>query len=323
MKTRARRDRDISTIDRYRGSLLGLAVGDALGTTLEFTAPGAFDPIDDMRGGGPFDLEPGEWTDDTSMALCLAESLVERSEFEPVDQLERYLRWSREGYLSSNGRCFDIGNTVRAALMRFERTREPYCGPTHPSSAGNGSIMRLAPVPLFFAARPEEAMERSGESSRTTHGTAAAIDGCRFLGALIVGAIHGVPKEELLSAGYTPVRGYWQRRPLVREIDSVATGSFTRRNPPEIRGSGYVVESLEAALWAFYRTSSFQEGALTAVNLGDDADTTGAVYGQLAGAFYGESAIPAEWRSRIARRDLIISLADRLYRWANVESLSS
>ena len=132
-------------IARYRGILLGLAAGDALGTTLEFRRPGTFAPIADIVGGGPFNLPAGAWTDDTSMALCLAESLIERRGFDPVDQLERYVRWYRLGHLSSTGNCFDIGNTVRAALNRFERTREPYCGSTDPMAAGNGSIMRLAP----------------------------------------------------------------------------------------------------------------------------------------------------------------------------------
>ncbi len=117
-------------IERYRGSLLGLAVGDALGTTLEFKAPGTFKPIKDIVGGGPFHLKPGQWTDDTSMALCLAESLIEKNGFDPVDQLERYVRWYRQGHLSSTGKCFDIGGTVRSALSRFERTHEPYCGST-------------------------------------------------------------------------------------------------------------------------------------------------------------------------------------------------
>ena len=140
--------------DHYRGSLLGLAAGDALGTTLEFKSPGTFTPINDMVGGGPFGLQPGQWTDDTSMALCLAESLISRKGFDPLDQMERYRRWYREGYLSSTNTCFDIGNTVRCAIHAFERTNEPYSGSTNPQSAGNGSIMRLAPVPLFYACQP-------------------------------------------------------------------------------------------------------------------------------------------------------------------------
>jgi ADP-ribosylglycohydrolase len=299
-------------VERYRGCLLGLAVGDALGTTLEFQPPGSFTPIQEMIGGGPFHLAPGQWTDDTSMALCLAESLIARQGFDPIDQLARYLRWYHEGHLSSTGRCFDIGHTVRAALVQFARTREPYCGSTDPQSAGNGSLMRLAPVPLAYVRKPKEAIERSGESSRTTHGAPAAVDACRYLGALLVGAIHGVSKTALLAERYTPIPGYWEAHPLVPEVDAVAAGSFRRRHPPEIRGTGYVVHSLEAALWAFSHSASFRDGCLLAVNLGDDADTTGAVYGQLAGAFYGEQGIPASWRMQLAHRPVIESLIAEL-----------
>ena len=300
-------------IERYRGSLLGLAVGDALGAPLEFRPPGSFTPIDDMVGGGSFDVMPGQWTDDTSMALCLADSLIEQKDFDPVNQLQKYVRWWREGYLSSIDECFDIGNTTLKALRKFEKTQEPYCGMTAPWTAGNGSIMRLAPVPLFYAQRPLEAIEKSGESSRTTHQVTVAVDACRYLGALIVGAVNGVTQEELLSERYSPIPGYWEENPLVEEIDEIARGSFKHRQPPEIQGSGYVVKSLEAALWAFYHSRSFREGCLLAVNLGMDADTTAAVYGQLAGAFYGEQGIPESWRSQLVRSQLIESMADNLF----------
>jgi ADP-ribosyl-[dinitrogen reductase] hydrolase len=245
-------------IERYKGSLLGLATGDALGTTLEFGPPGTFTPIDDIVGDGPFGLKPGKWTDDTSMALCLADSLIECRGFDPVDQLERYVRWWREGYMSSTGECFDIGNATRSALSRFETTREPYCGSTNPSSAGNGSLMRLAPVPLFYAFDARQAIRRSGESSRTTHGAVAAVDACRYLGSLIVGAVQGVDKVALLSDHYCAMPGNWEESPLAPEIDEIAGGSFKRKQPPEIVGSGYVVKSLEAALWAFHESDSFR-----------------------------------------------------------------
>lgn len=302
----------IQMIDRYRGALLGLAVGDALGTTLEFSPPGSFTPVSDIVGGGPFGLKPGEWTDDTSMALCLAESLIECRGFDPFDQLQRYVWWWRKGHLSSTGTCFDIGMTTSTALRRFEKTGEAYCGSSCSSAAGNGSIMRLAPVPLFFASSPQQAIEKSAESSRTTHGAKEAIDACRYLGALIVGSLNGTGKGELLSAHYSPVAGYWQKNPLMMEIAEIADGSFKRREPPEIEGSGYCVKSLEAALWAFHRSDNFRDGALLAVNLGDDADTTGAVYGQLAGAYYGEKGIPDEWLTKLAHRELIGSWADKL-----------
>jgi ADP-ribosylglycohydrolase len=268
-----------------------------------------------MVGGGPFHLKPGQWTDDTSMALCLASSLVEKG-YDPADQMQHYLRWYREGYLSSTGRCFDIGNTISAALRRFERTGEPYSGSADPYSAGNGSIMRLAPVPLYYAPCPREAIEKSGDSSRTTHGATAAVDACRYLGALIVGAIQGLDKATLLSSHFSPVPAYWEERPLVAEIREVAAGSFKERNPPQIKGSGYAVKSLEAALWAFYHSATFGEGCLMAANLADDADTTAAVYGQLAGAYFGDNGIPAGWRQKVALHDTIVTLAEALERQA-------
>ena len=298
--------------ERFRGSLLGLAIGDALGAPVEFKSRGTFNPIVDFESGGTWGLPPGYWTDDTSMALCLAESLIEQKGFDPVDQLERYLRWYREGHLSSTGKCFDIGSTVRSALLKFEITKKPYCGSTEKNTAGNGSIMRLAPVALFYADDPAKAIEMAGESSKTTHGAKTTVDACRYLGALIVGAISGVEKEALLSDRYSPIGGYWERYPLCPEIDEIARGAFKHRNPPEIEGTGYVVRSLEAALWAFYNGETFMEGCLNAVNLGDDADTTGAVYGGLTGAYYGEGGIPADWIKGIAHRDLITGFAERL-----------
>lgn len=302
----------MTTAQRFRGSLLGLAAGDALGTAVELQPPGSFAPVTDMAGGGPFDLEAGQWTDDTSMALCLAQSLVETGGFDPVDQLERYVRWWRDGHLSSTGECFDVGVQTAEALRRFAQHPEPYPGATEASRAGNGSIMRLAPVPLRYAGDVREAIERSGESSRTTHGAETCVDACRYLGALLAAAATGTSKEALLDDGF------WTGGGLHPEVEEVARGSYKRREPPEISGAGYVVRTLEAALWALHRTRSFRDGALLVVNLGDDADTTGAVYGQLAGALYGEVAIPAEWRKRLALRETIERFAGSLHELAGV-----
>ena len=293
--------------------MLGLATGDAVGTTVEFEARGSFPPVTDMVGGGPFSLQPGEWTDDTSLALCLGQSLIDCRGFDPVDQLKNYLCWWRSGYLSSTGRCFDIGNTTRSALSRFAATGEAYCGSTEAFAAGNGSIMRLAPVPMFYCAEPAEALAKCALSSRTTHGALAAVDACRYLGALLLGALVGVDKATLLASRYSPVPGYWERHPLTAEVDAVAAGSFQRKTEREIRGSGYAVQSLEAALWAFAGTDSFASGCLAAVNLGDDADTTAAVYGQLAGAYYGRQGIPKAWRGKLVQHDMIESLALQLH----------
>lgn len=298
--------------DRFHGCLPGLACGDALGAAVEFRAPGSFEPLLDMAGGGPFRLRAGQWTDDTSMALCLAASLAGRG-WDPRDQMERYVRWWREGYMSSTGECFDLGNTVHAALARFERTGEPFSGSSDPCSAGNGSLMRLAPVAMFFAAKPEEAIEKAGESSRTTHAAETAVDACRYFAGLLVSALGGVPKQRLLEPLHAPCTGYWERHGLHPEVAEVARGSFLRREPPQIVGSGYVVRSLEAALWAFHRGRSFEEAVLNAANLGDDADTTAAVCGQIAGAHYGASGIPDHWLGRLHLREEIERLAEQLF----------
>lgn len=291
--------------ERFRGCLLGLACGDAVGTTVEFRRRGTFPLVTDMTGGGPFNLRPGQWTDDTSMALCLASSLVELGRFDPRDQMARYVRWRREGYWSSNGKCFDIGRTTAKALRQFRETGEPFSGSTDPHSAGNGCIMRLAPVPMFFYPDRNLAIEMSGESSRTTHGSVECVDSCRLLAAILFQAFSGVTKDAvLLDHGLS-----FLDSPKVQEI---AAGMYRAKVIDEIRGSGYVVDCLEAALWCFHQTDSFAEAILAATNLGSDADTTAAVCGQIAGAFYGEPGIPSHWLERLTMRAEITELADRL-----------
>ena len=295
----------MDTKDRFRGCLLGLAVGDAVGTTLEFKAPGSFKPIHDMVGGGPFRLKPGEWTDDTSMALCLATSLVETGGFDPKDPMDRYCLWWKEGYLSSNGTCFDIGNTVSAALRRYGETGNPIAGSTNPHSAGNGSIMRLAPVPMFYYPDVATAIRHAAESSRTTHGAPECIDACRLLAGVVCRALSGASKEDVLFGENGSFHGELK-------ITSIARGEYRAKSIGEIRGTGYVVQSLEAALWCFHHTETFEAAILKAANLGDDADTTAAICGQVAGAFYGESGIPKKWLDRLVMRQEMRDLADRL-----------
>jgi ADP-ribosylglycohydrolase len=303
----------VDLLSRFRGSFLGLAVGDALGAPVEFKPRGSFPSITGFRGGGPFNLNPGDWTDDTSLALCLAESLVERCGFDPRDQAERYVRWWKECHLSCTGNCFDIGNTTKASLQRFIDTGNPYSGPTNPETGSNGSLMRLAPVPLYFHTNPQEAIEYSGLSSKTTHGALAAIDSCRYLGALIIGALKGIKKEELLASRYEPVAGIWSKTPLTPDVDTVAGGSFKRLEPPVIKALGTAVKTLEAALWAFSKSRSFEEGCLLAVNLGDDSDTVGAVYGQLAGTYYGVDSIPNKWRNELSKVAVLENFTEKLF----------
>jgi len=293
--------------DRCRGCLLGLAVGDALGATVEFQPRHSFPPLTDMVGGGIFALAPGQWTDDTSMALCLAASLVACRGFDAADQMQRYWAWYQEGYFSSTGRCFDIGNATRQALHRYHTTGDPFSGSTDPYSAGNGSLMRLAPVPIFYFADPIAVLHYAAESSRTTHAAAECLDACRLFAAILWRGLAGQEKEQVLFGGDPTLFA-------APAIQAIARGAYRAKAEAEIQGSGYVVKSLEAALWCFLNTDSFAAAVLTAANLGDDADTTAAICGQVAGAYYGAAAIPPRWLGLLARRETIVALADELLR---------
>jgi len=301
--------------DRFRGAMLGLACGDALGTTVEFMNRGSFPPLKDIVGGGPFSLKAGEWTDDTSMALCLAESLLRNKGMNLTDQIEAYLGWWKHGDNSVTGECFDIGNTVRGALENYILTGEPNSGSKDSMSAGNGSIMRLAPVPLFYAKTTDaDLMTQCAFSSATTHQALECIFACKLFGYLIRKALTSSSKESLLTldSNYTEALNQLSKQ-CPTSIQNIAKGSYHSKEEIEIRGSGYVVRSLEAALWCFYHSNSFEEGALKAANLGDDADTTAAVYGQIAGAFYGAKGIPKHWLKILAWRERITRIADKLH----------
>ena len=291
--------------DRSIGCLLGLAVGDAVGTTLEFKSRDSYAHLTDMVGGGPFSLPVGAWTDDTSMALCLAISLLESNEFDPADQMERYRRWQHQGYLSSTGTCFDIGGTVSDALNRFASTGEPMSGSVHPSSAGNGSLMRLSPVVEFYYPDIEKVLFYSQESSRTTHGAPECLDACRIFAELLYRAIHGSNKSKILER--VEIEG------CTEFVNRVARMEFINLSRDQVKGSGYVMESIEAALWCFHKSTNFKDAILLAANLGDDADTTAAICGQIAGAHYGASGIPKEWMDKLVKRDEIKEIAEGLY----------
>lgn len=288
-------------LDRARGALLGLAVGDALGTTLEFTERDSQALHTEMTGGGPFNLAGGDWTDDTAIALALADSLIACQGFDPHDLAIRFVSWWQEGAYSCTGTCFDIGITTREALAHFVQTQEPYAGSTDPRSAGNGSLMRLAPVALFALHDARLADQLARDQSRVTHAAPQAVEACAFFVQLLRDAIQG--EGDVLRPRT------WAGDP---SIAAVAAGSWLPKSRDRIRSSGYVVDTLEAALWAVGTTSSFEDALILAVNLADDADTVGAVTGQLAGALYGAAAIPKRWLRPLAWRTQIAETAATL-----------
>ncbi|CAF4415365.1 unnamed protein product, partial [Rotaria magnacalcarata] len=271
------------------------------------------------------------------MALCLANSLVCRKDFVPYDQLVRYKWWYKNGYMSSTGRCFDIGAATSQSLHEFEYRQQifarsynipidqldflsdtqilskfdVYC--SEHGVAGNGALMRLAPVPLFFYKYPVQAVEFSGISGKITHGDQKAYDACRYYGALIVAALNGETKKQLLDEEfYLRHKEWFNNKTLHPEVMRIAKGSYKKKGGYKdgIRGKGFIINALEAALWAFWSDeNSFKKGALNAVNLGDDTDTTAAIYGQLAGAYYTYENLPAEWIKHVYAHDFITCLS--------------
>ncbi|MGC8118853.1 ADP-ribosylglycohydrolase family protein [Marinobacter sp. VGCF2001] len=287
------------------GALLGLAVGDALGTTVEFRRRDSFELHTEMTGGGAFNVKPGEWTDDTAMALCLAQSLIDCDGFDSKDQLSRYVRWMNDGYMACQEKCIDIGNTTRDALRRFSRTQVSYAGTDNPFASGNGGIMRLAPA-VIAAGDRETALEYAINSSRTTHSSADCLDAAELMGAVLWQLREGADLKELLEN--LPDTG---ERAMA--IGRIKRGFFRYFNRDEISSSGYVIDTLEAALWSVYHAECFEDALITAVNLGDDADTVGAVTGQIAGAAWGVEAIPQRWLESLAWKVNILELAE----WAS------
>lgn len=282
--------------DRAMGALLGLAIGDAVGAAIEFQPKPHHAVLDDMVAGGPHCLQRGQWTDDTAMALALADSLVADPALDAADLMRRFLNWQDFGTYSCTDTCFDIGNQIRAALERFRRTGDALAGSIDPDASGNGALMRLSPVAIRHWRDRDTMLRVAGLQTRTTHGSPATLAASRALADLLAQAIAGTPLPELLSSPAARIEGGW--RGLHRD---------------GIEGSGYVVRSFQAALWAVARTTTYRDAVLRAANLGDDADTTAAIAGQLAGAVYGASAIPADWLHALAWRDRLEETAGRLF----------
>ena len=289
--------------DRAIGAFLGLAVGDAIGTTLEFERRDEHPRLVDMTGGGPFGLPRGCWTDDTAMALALAESLGASESLDCRDLMDRFVAWWRKGEYSCTGHCFDIGITTRQALNRYRQTGDPFSGSTDPMTAGNGSLMRLSPVALRFWSDRTRLDSAAAQQSRTTHAAGEAVDGCRAFAGLLADAISGKPRRDVLAR-----RSFEGESAIAKALD----GSWRGRSRDQIRSSGYIVHTLEAAIWSVARTADFRNAVLLAANLADDADTVAAVTGQLAGAIYGLSGIPEQWLDQIAWKDRLLDTAERL-----------
>ena len=298
---------------RLKGCILGLAIGDAMGAPVEFLPRHSFEPITRYRSGGKFRLNAGEWTDDTAMALCLAQSLVECKGFNPINQLDKYLQWIDTGYMSCTGKMVGLGKTCMRSLIRYRVNGKAYTDVKHEKFSGNGSLMRLAPIAIFYANDLDLAVHYAGLSSATTHGSPIAVDSCRYFAYLIVHLLRGTTKEDLYSDGFREkTYKYFHKNVLHYALIPIVNGVFIDKTEDEIFTSGYVIHSLEASLWCFYHTDSFEEAILKAVNLGNDADTVGAITGQLAGVYYGVDGISKDLLLGLKQLKLIENIIDRL-----------
>ena len=298
--------RDNTTIaDRAVGTLVGLAVGDALGAPVEFCRRDTFEPITDMRAGGYFKLPAGAWTDDTAMALCLGESLIAHPHLDQKDLLDRFCLWAGEGANTSTGVCVGIGQNTLRVLGNYHRTGALFAPETRQKSDGNGAAMRLAPVAVRHWHTPREARRVADIQSHTTHYSALSAAACEYLVAVLCGLISGLTWSQ---ASRPALNDNWPDA-----IKALANEDWQQRDRDSISSTGFVVHTLEAALWAVDTTNSFAGALLKAVNLGDDADSVGAVAGQLAGARYGLSAVPVNWLEVLINRDDIEGLGRKLY----------
>jgi ADP-ribosyl-[dinitrogen reductase] hydrolase len=290
--------------DRCLGSWLGLAIGDALGSPIQFQNRDAYEPVTRYRAGGVYQTPAGYWTDDTSMALCLAETLIEHQQYEPRDFGNRLVQWVENGYNSSMPKCFDIGQTTLRAIANFRKSGPEDCGEKGEYSKGNGSIMRLAPVPMFYRHSPRQAEAEAVWQGAFTHNNTVTANACYLLCHILLEAYSSGDKERTFDK--------LNKLDFHSDFSRVEQQNFKSKMRDEIASDGYVISTLEAALWAVWHTENFEDAILLAVNLGHDADTVGAVTGQIAGAIYGYSTIPQLFVTGLHDTNRIMAIGKQL-----------
>lgn len=300
----------------YKDGIMGVIIGDALGCPVQFRSREEVErnPVKGMRGFGTFNLPAGSWTDDGSMTLCTLASIKEKNEIDLDDIMSRFVRWFNKGEYTPFGFPFDQGITCTNAIRNYERYRDTeICGGTSERANGNGALMRIMPVCLFaLKYDTEEAIGAVHQVAGLTHNHIRGLIGCGLYYFMVKAIVKhsGSLKERLqrgLDEGFTFYQkkadlGYYER---LRDLEKLA-----EIPEDEINSSGYVVDSLEAAVWGLVTTETFEEALLKVVNLGDDSDTVGAICGGLAGLYYGYNAIPKEWLSEIKRREWIEGMCD-------------
>ena len=300
--------------------LLGTAIGDALGLPVQFLDREvvAKNPVTTMIGYGQFNVPAGTWSDDSSLSLCLAESLCKG--YDLSDIANNFVKWMFEGFWTPFNKAFDIGKTTYFAVVNLRNGVSPYlAGMDRERDNGNGSLMRILPlVPYILNMEVEERYKIIGEVSSLTHRHPRSILACIALCEFAIQYINQQSCEKAYQTMQQILLQLLKREIFIEEdvpfkrLVGLSYNEFKAIELKDIRSTGYVIDTLEASLWCIFNTSSFKDAVLKAVNLGDDTDTVGAITGALAGVIYGNDSIPSEWINVLARKDDIIELANRL-----------
>ena len=295
--------------DRYRGMLLGLALGDAVAAPAQHRRPGTFTRIGDLIGGGPFDLPRGAWTDDAAVPLILAESLVAADGLDRRDVDRRLAAWQVDGLGSATGQCLGISATLARALAARAADPQALVDATR---VDREPLPRAAIAAAFELAEPERAVALAADLARLTHTAPVVVDACRYAASIAIGVLTGVPRQELLAPGWSPVPGLWHRDPLHREVASIAAGSW--REPPNAAdlAAGDAPGALRLLMGALASGGAYRDTLLATVNLGLDADANGALVGEFSGALAGASGLPPHWLAVLADAPRISVVADRV-----------
>lgn len=297
--------------DRYRGLLLGLAVGDGLAAAVQHRRPGTFTAVGDLTGGGPYDLPRGAWSDDTAVALLLADSLNAAGALDARDFSARLHRWQREGVGSSTGQCVGISAATAKAIAQAQWSGNPFAGSHDPARIDKEPMVRAGVAAAFSLSDPAAAIQLAAEVARPTHQSPVVLDACRYFAALVVGALQGASRAELLVPHFAPAPGIWSKRPLRREVAAVIEGRWREPGFEPVAG-GNALDALALVLWALHGSTGYRDAVLLAVNRGLDADVNAALVGQLAGAIHGASAIPPRWIAALVAGARVTQTADAL-----------
>lgn len=303
-------------IEIVKGAIFGLVVADALGVPVEFESRKKLqkNPVDKMLGYGSHNVPKGTWSDDTSMVLCTLNSIAQKGKIDLVDNVLEFSKWAENGYMTPHGEVFDIGITTLTSLRNYWKSKNVYtCGGKSDYDNGNGSLMRIIPVSLynhFKNLSKKESIRNVHEVSALTHAHERSLIACGIYDFIVSELIKSPEKSSVISA-LKKAEKYYSDYKEIKHYKRIFDEKFIDTDSSLIKSSGYVVDTLEAAIWCLLNTDSYKYCVLKAVNLGEDTDTVAAVAGGLAGILYGYDSIPKEWINTLVKSDMISKLCDK------------